>query len=190
MEPLILAALLGGILLAMLVSPTVRSLLRAIFRRPRETSVIISVGGKRLELSGDPEAITAAIEGLYATRQEDGSKFPPSPPMPPTFLSQASLNPPSPLAPRVSAFPPPRHQRPPIDLWGPAFPRRDQPPPIDLRRRAVPPGDQPPPRVPSPVSLRKQDLYGAAWRRRNPQPEAGKRRPDPQPEAEAGAADE
>ncbi len=47
MEPWVLAGLLGTTFgVAALVSPIVRSLLRAIFRRPRDTSVIVNVGGK------------------------------------------------------------------------------------------------------------------------------------------------
>ena len=50
MEPLAMAALLGTILAAMLLSATVRGLLSAIFRRPRQTSVFVEVDGRRVEV--------------------------------------------------------------------------------------------------------------------------------------------
>ncbi|WP_143048045.1 MULTISPECIES: hypothetical protein [unclassified Streptomyces] len=48
-----------------LVSDSLRSILRAIFRRPRETSLIVEVDGKRVEVSGsDPEQLQAALSEL------------------------------------------------------------------------------------------------------------------------------
>jgi hypothetical protein len=70
MEPVILASLLLVVLASMLVSRTVRGLLRAIFRRPRETSVIIEIDGKRVELKGpvDDELLQRTIALLRAEK--------------------------------------------------------------------------------------------------------------------------
>ncbi|WP_143660023.1 hypothetical protein [Streptomyces sp. WZ.A104] len=60
-----------GSAVAAIASGKLRGLLRAIFRRPRETSVIVEVDGKRVELSGEqlsPEAVQALIQRLRDTR--------------------------------------------------------------------------------------------------------------------------
>lgn len=51
MEPLVLVALSGAVFAAVSISSTVRGILRSIFRRPRETSVLLKVDGKQTELS-------------------------------------------------------------------------------------------------------------------------------------------
>ncbi|MEU3341397.1 hypothetical protein [Streptomyces sp. NPDC006668] len=73
MEPELIATIAvaasGG--LATIISEHLRGLLRSIFRRPRETSVIVEIDGKRAELSGtelSPEVIEAFIHRL---RTED-----------------------------------------------------------------------------------------------------------------------
>lgn len=60
----------AGSALAAITSQKLRGLLRSIFQRPRETSVIVEVDGKRVELSGDqlsPEAVQAIIQRLRDT---------------------------------------------------------------------------------------------------------------------------
>lgn len=44
----------GGALASILASSKMRSVLRAVFRRPRETSSIVQVGGIRLDFRGSP----------------------------------------------------------------------------------------------------------------------------------------
>ncbi|MFF8322005.1 hypothetical protein ACF06V_33225 [Streptomyces bobili] len=68
MEPVILVILLGVVLGVMLISPAVRGVLRAIFRRPRQTSVIVEVNGRRVELKGplDDELLKRTIAALLA----------------------------------------------------------------------------------------------------------------------------
>ncbi|MFE2970019.1 hypothetical protein ACFXKC_41385 [Streptomyces sp. NPDC059340] len=70
MEPIVLVILLGVVFVATLASPSVRGLLRAIFRRPRETSVIVEVDGKRVELKGplDDELLQRTIALLRAEK--------------------------------------------------------------------------------------------------------------------------
>ncbi|MGW5787067.1 hypothetical protein ACWEWK_24110 [Streptomyces sp. NPDC003757] len=62
---------MAGPAAAALVSRNLRGLLRSIFQRPRETSVIVEVDGKRVELSGDqlsPEAVQALIQHLRGSQ--------------------------------------------------------------------------------------------------------------------------
>ena len=50
-------------------SDAARSVVRSVFQRPRETSVLVEVDGKRVELTGSaasPEAVQALIEQLRA----------------------------------------------------------------------------------------------------------------------------
>ncbi|MGW1045411.1 hypothetical protein [Streptomyces sp. NPDC002547] len=52
-----------------MASDALRSVVRTIFRRPRETSVLVNVDGKRVELTGaeaSPEAIRALVEQMRA----------------------------------------------------------------------------------------------------------------------------
>ncbi|MEU9285011.1 hypothetical protein AB0D57_09845 [Streptomyces sp. NPDC048275] len=76
MEPELLSLLAasGASTIAIFVSERLRSLLRAIFRRPRETSLLVTrPDGTRLELEGalDSEEIQAFIEAWLKTRQAD-----------------------------------------------------------------------------------------------------------------------
>ncbi|WP_143589994.1 hypothetical protein [Streptomyces africanus] len=54
-----------------MASDAARSVLRAIFRRPRRTSVIVEMHGKRVEVSGSsPEEVQAALDELLNARLE------------------------------------------------------------------------------------------------------------------------
>lgn len=60
--------------LALLTSEAVRNVLRSIFRRPRETSVLVAIDGKHVELSGSqasPEAIQRLVEQMGAAADPD-----------------------------------------------------------------------------------------------------------------------
>lgn len=71
-QALIMAlAAAAGSAVAAIASSNLRGLLRTIFQRPRETSVIVEVDGKRVELSGDqlsPEAVQALIQHLRGSQ--------------------------------------------------------------------------------------------------------------------------
>ncbi|WP_030420154.1 hypothetical protein VM636_15860 [Streptomyces sp. SCSIO 75703] len=68
MQPVFLLILLAVALVAVLASPTLRGLLRAIFRHPRRTTVIVELNGTRVELSdSDPTAVQAALDRLLGT---------------------------------------------------------------------------------------------------------------------------
>ncbi|MFC4980013.1 hypothetical protein [Streptomyces atroolivaceus] len=55
------------------VSDSLRSILRAIFRRPRRTSLIVEIDGKRVEVSGSsPEEIQTRLNELLSKETDDG----------------------------------------------------------------------------------------------------------------------
>lgn len=70
-ELLTLASTAAAALAAAMGSDTFRGLLRSIFRRPRETSIIVEVDGKRVELTGTTaEEAHAALAKLLAEMKE------------------------------------------------------------------------------------------------------------------------
>ncbi|MEU2222620.1 hypothetical protein [Streptomyces sp. NPDC018347] len=72
-ELLTLVTSVAGAVAATMASDTFRGLLRSIFRRPRETSIIVEVDGRRIELTGaTSEEALAALTKLLAKRQEEG----------------------------------------------------------------------------------------------------------------------
>ncbi|WP_432198534.1 hypothetical protein [Streptomyces sp. bgisy027] len=86
MDPELIATLVGVAAggLAAILSDHLRGLLASIFRRPRETSVIVEVDGKRAELSGSqlsPEAIQALIQHLRAAQDDAATKGEPDRPL-------------------------------------------------------------------------------------------------------------
>jgi hypothetical protein len=71
-ELLTLASSVAATVVAALASDTFRSLLGSIFRRPRETSVIVEVDGKRVELTGaTAKEAHAALAKLLAERTNE-----------------------------------------------------------------------------------------------------------------------
>jgi hypothetical protein len=71
-ELLTLASSVAATVVAALASDTFRGLLGSIFRRPRETSIIVEVDGKRVELTGaTAKEAHAALEKLLAERTRD-----------------------------------------------------------------------------------------------------------------------
>lgn len=82
MEPIILIILLWVVLVAMLGSPTVRGLLRAIFRRPRETSVFVKVDGRRVEVRPTVRVEGRSLEEALRESERRHRQRPPRLPKP------------------------------------------------------------------------------------------------------------
>ncbi|WP_158697754.1 hypothetical protein [Streptomyces prunicolor] len=65
------SVIMGVAVIATLVSDAWRSVLRAIFRHPRKTSVIVHMDGTHLEVSGSsPEEIQKALDELLSKTAE------------------------------------------------------------------------------------------------------------------------